>query len=1583
MSKRKIKDVVTKIPSEVVKTPRPGDAVPKNEKSRKYFKSNYLEVLKIITPNTYWEDDIALSGTEIAELDQLINSNILVADLNGVVNCAPLAHIDYLSDINTLKGIAPYFIKQNNLTWITTQSFEDKILVPLGKSFLDFNTSSEFYAYLTDTLLPNITLADNNNNAQYTITNNLAINNNYAFNDPAFSPGGATPDIYKAIEQTHKYLIDNLSWIYFLNTKDPTALIPSLSPRPENYSSVIEVAKLLVEKLWNGQAIGLEDCMGLLQKSIWSNYEYFILHDERTLPEKYRTSGTGEYVSGVQLRDRLETLASVLYSDHYVNNQNTFVEEAFDDYISVSSLQNTQEGAGPFTRFMKGLSFSMADRGGESQEISTLVDIDNCPDEFLPYLADLIGWTLVGPDATRHRNQLRQAVSIYKAKGTTRSIQTVVDTVFGTPSAFNVTSGSIFELWESYVPNLIFYSLITSSILTEKGVDSFSKDTADRLGLDVYSKDLDTLCRIAVDRIMWELVNEFPNCFLFGGKPFPRPRFYFEENPEMQWNGPWFLHTDGNYYAGEKFRLATSRKLNIKVDPNFLFFYRGREMPIPPWEEIKYYKNSNINPSLIESIKTKLSCFGVGEDYLEALIYYIETYTTGSRGNRPSTLTPLSVKPLEEDIDFYTNSLLFFTTEEKSPPNYDQIIKVNRSVGNDLLKYFSYWNGKSSHFKILLSASSFDFTSLSLDASSKYAMSNIKTLVDTVSPAHAIADVSLHVSSVEDANINFSSTECPQIEMGLSSMVSAPSAAIIAGFSVSTINPRAVLPAAYPAGGRGNEFSRDQADSLKDALFGSGVSSTDSFFSGAPRNTLRRRSYKDILHGDTIDLRDGIGAAGYNFSYKTTQLPTYYSSIGGFDGARLLTSGIFSLGFIPSTLSFSPVSLLRSPNGFGNLIDRENLDPVWRTCQAYNSSDQFYGIDVSSTFPFRGLSSVDSAECSGLFGVRDSLTDILALQHRVKRKEKLYEASSLVSGYYDSNGMVVSSWPVSSSKIEPPIFSSWYGDSSKNVVQSMANQLEELTSSATDINYFRDFYYGRSLQKFFRDWLTIYGRQDLNFQYDFTGGPIGPTLGPDYSILADNNPHIFSHTYGPYFFNSNFYLTASSVGESPSLVASSIAKGEKLVDISYGFGQGVLSPANTFGLTVVDGGIEEVPITASDSMYVQFPEVRSNTLLSGVQFVDTSSEPGGLSPGVIAQQEIPPNPTFALIKVDEKNKNFIETPQTPFWARSRTLEDNLVIQHSQPNTLTLPRLRYELDPTQPRKDLENFLMPDCKYSFSIKAANFLRSGELIGGDTLGVWIHTEPVIYKRVLADQSYLVEKAVWSFVNGEWIKTPLTSITGSQGISTVKSLSMSKKFPSRSLSELLLTTSSSGGNSQYLLNSDTIVPFNKLSPRISCIESTSGPNELEVVSDLIFDTLTFDFNTLNSKVATLPTIEGLLHTTSRKYYIEIFLITTKQTKITLFDSINMKNVSFQEKASISTPYAPYYLNKYELKAVFDNFRDLANYPVTSRQASESAGYLGLSGGGRMSYRQNVGGAQGYNISVRTNITDSYNQVSSLIIVS
>ena len=119
MSKRKVKDPVTKNKSELVTTISKSEA---NSKSnQKYFKRNYLDVLKIITPNVYFEDDIDLSGTEVPPTSQVINSHVIAADFgvgtpNQILSVSSLSTEADLSALDTFSGISKYFVKQNKLT---------------------------------------------------------------------------------------------------------------------------------------------------------------------------------------------------------------------------------------------------------------------------------------------------------------------------------------------------------------------------------------------------------------------------------------------------------------------------------------------------------------------------------------------------------------------------------------------------------------------------------------------------------------------------------------------------------------------------------------------------------------------------------------------------------------------------------------------------------------------------------------------------------------------------------------------------------------------------------------------------------------------------------------------------------------------------------------------------------------------------------------------------------------------------------------------------------------------------------------------------------------------------------------------------------------------------------------------------------------------------------------------------------------------------------------------------------------------------------------------------------------------------
>ena len=1502
MSKRKVTDPVTKFTSDLVRTPTSESGLGRVPNSQTYFKRNYVDAVKIITPDIYFADDIALSGTEVPAVSQLINSHILAADATGVMYVSALDTVDYLSSIDQISGLSKYFVKQNNLTWIASKDFEEDILVKLGKTYSSFDSSAAFINYLSGTFLPTIVLQQGNSLA----SNDLADNTASAFDNTSSG--------------THKYLIDKLSWLYFLNTSDAAGA----SVRPATYTTSAEVATLMAHKLWSGDVIALNDALQVFEKYLWSNYSSFSSIDERILPNKYRASGTGLWTSSTQQRDRLDTLVDVVYSPHYFNDIDKKVESAFNDYIDVTSLLTDTESAGPFSRLLEAFSFSFADRSGEAKELETLVDIDSCPDEYLPYLADLIGWTLIGPDASRHRNQLRQAVAIYKAKGTKRSVQGMVDTVFGSPSAFNVTSGTLFDLWESYIPNLLFYTLTTSSTLTNNGLETFTKQTAQNLGIDRYSAtDLDKNVRLAVDRIMWELINEFPNNFIFANKIFPRVKFFYANAPELEYKGDWVRDESGKYYTGTVAK-STSFEIVPTQDPDFIFKYRDRVMPIPPWEDIKYYSNCEISLGLLNAIKKKLLCFGVDEYSAQRVFSYIKDNTVAN-----------------EDSNFYRNSFLFFTTLEKSPFNYEDIVNVKRPQGNELIKYLPYWSSKSSHFKIVLTASSFDFASNSRDKDSKYALAKVKTLVNTVAPAHSIPDIILDVSSVEDFNLSLSAVSTQTAQMGLSSVAaSGSSGTILTNFAVSAVNPRntSVLPAAMQT-----VFRREDADSLSDPLFGSGTA--DIYFSSAPRNAVRRKNYKYLMDGENIDLRDGDGAAGYQWLYRATQLPSFYST-----GANLLTSGIFSLGFIPSSLSFVPVALVRDPNNFGNLIDRVNIDPVWHKCQAYNSSDSFYQIEVSNTFPFRGLSGVDSSSTSSFFDGRGALSELQALQCRVKETSVFQEASSIVSGYFNVDGTVNTVWPSSSVKIQPTTLSSWYVDASKDVVNSIANQLHENTSSVDNVDYMRDFKFGSTFHRFYRQWLENYTRVAINFNKKYTG--------------ADD---IISHTYGPYVFNSDFEITASSVDVvAPTLVASTVGS---IIDIGFNMGAGVLSLTNDFGIT------NEVASDAS-SMYVWWPEIRNDTLLSGVEFVDTSNPytaPNGIAPLIGTP------PTFGLLKLSNLEKDLKNNNKLPLWAQPSVLQDNLIIRYGRSNHNSFPRLRYKIEPDSARPDIKNFLVPDCEYELAIKACNINPLSQAVGGQTIKAWIHTEPISYTYKLPNGSYTTETSVWSFFNGQWIRTKLSDINEDTSFMGVISRSPGKQFELRSIASINIEGAAESGTQRSVISNEVITPYEDLNPRIGCVEESSEESEEENQPVLwgsaqIYETLSINFNTHNSDVS--QQVIQKIHTKDRKYYIEIFLEEVDSKSFVLFDTISMYNKTFKEKASVPTEYNKYELNKKELKACFDYFTSLAKSRLASRDAFVTSGNMEVSGGGRLSYRDNV-----YRDIYALSGDGGFGQVSSLII--
>lgn len=781
--------------------------------NKQYHKSNYDEALKYLIPEIYFEEDAQNNPKEIDILDQVINSNLrIIGNISDILYITPIAGTSF-SGLDTASGISKYFVKQNNLTDIDANDFERKILIPLNTDLKDFRTSAEFSDYLKDYLLPNIRL------------NNPTLN--FDGNDPA---------------DNHKYLINNLSWLYFLNLDDAT-----LDYNPSSY-----VHDLLVDKIYVSNKVTLNDGIKGLITYIWKNYSDFPLWNSlKLIPASFTPSmATDEFTDGEQQLSKLLTLIDIIYSPLYIDSGDLRVKTAIDDYLQNGYLIEKKISTGPFIKLVKAISYSFADYSNSVDLLETLNDINYCPDELLPYLADLIGWRLLGSEPDRWRLQIVNAVKIYKSMGTKKAIQFAADSVFG-QDVFDVST-NISEMWESYIPNLIYYALATESKLFES-YDTWTFDKANTIGIGPYNtSSFDVNIRQAVDYVVLQLVSSFPDTF---------------------------------YFNGEKFPLNST---------DFIFNYRGRDYPIPPFEEYKYYLNIKVNYDLVDSLIDKLICLSVSQDFAIKVGNYIKQQL-------------LNID--REDVRL-SSGFLFFTSSIEYPPNFDDVIS---DIDNYNPEYLALWNGKSSNFLLTFETSSFDFAKDSLEADSREALKIASEVVKEFSPAHAIPNILasarvtddyeatntefnyINVDKVEQAGISFSS--CYLSNRGTSG--------IAMNFYKRGINSA------------GATFSREQAD----GIFDFAVSSQSAYI--VPRKAHRRRNFKFILPKDGFYDRTGFN------------MPLSFQSY-------ITSSNYYPLGFIPSSLTYQGIS------------NYNNIPPVYDKCETFQSINSYYGVAVSSTYPIRG-----------------------------------------------------------------------------------------------------------------------------------------------------------------------------------------------------------------------------------------------------------------------------------------------------------------------------------------------------------------------------------------------------------------------------------------------------------------------------------------------------------------------------------------------------------------------------------------------------------------------------------------------------
>jgi len=1227
---------------------------------RKYYKTNFVDLVELITPEVYKMEDLYLSGTEVNPLSQVINAHINVAaNISNVISLSGVAN-SQTSALDSIDGIAQYFVKQNKLTNINPFLFESKIMLPLGTSLADYDTSGEFFTYLSGTLLPMIIPASTTqvDPLQANITTLSAL----------------TGD--SNTSSVHNYLVDTLGWMYFLNTSADGGL---------DYSPSSYVLNSL-NSLYMGTTLETIDGIKGLTEYLWRNNEtcsfgsYIPDGFASGIADGITESSAGvlpTYTSGTQRLDALKTLMEVVYSPLYIDEQDYTVKSAFDNYIDASMKLDNRVSNGPHRKFTNIMGYEFADLNDQVENIGLIYDIDNVKGEHLQYIADLIGFKLRGSSASKWRHQLRLALDLYKKSGTLESIQVAINTLI-VDSVFDV-SGRVQELWESYLPQLIWYALGTESPLF-RDLNTWTPGLANQAGVFSYStSSLEDNIKMVTDSILLDMYKAFPDNFLFHGNKFPVPQF-----AELDINGcttkrytiinepgmkPFHMHSidsngyqaykqdaklfgeskafdaatgfgalgSGVYMAGEEHLTTGERPLYLKPegDLNFLFSYRGKQnFGMPPFEEVKYYRDSSITADMVNFLVERLKCFMVKDSFADEVGNYILS----------SAVTD------ESDLGALNEMLMFFSSVQ-IPSNFNDVMLSISDYEKNLLPL---WNGKSSHLFINFKDTDFDFSKTTLEGDGKYALYEAARVAKEFSPAHAITRVNLTASAEDDFSTSSANWEYLGFDKD-DNRASYTSASVLGNFEISGAAMGLVAPGNSDGRGGLNTFKRDAVDRITDAL----ESTTTATF--APRRALRRRNFKYTLPKEGYYDRTGFnGPVNWDASAQENSMPS--------------SLGELTLGYVASAAAFYPV------------VDPINPSGVWHECEKLDSSRQFSGVYTSATYPYRGLTPLGSnnkmpeeESATARYVDRGQVPELYNTMHQLfeaKAYDYANEQINLNTSPYDADAY-------------------W-----KNNRQSFAN---EAIASGFVLNSFADyenFSFGTGLQKAHRDYCKYFNKHSLGL-----------------NEIAKTGGNIFAQVFGKGLYNCDFDLTGyAATTLEGNYIASSVAN---VVPIAYNDGSGVFSTCAVAsygdgiasGTYIAYGPAESVlPLvgnyvspfdvnTAQYSNYQEFnAEFRNPNILSGIEFVQTSGAPN-------ANQ-------FSVFKLDSSKA-------TP--GMENALINNSVIKCK--SLGGLPRLRFDLSSYG---DRPNHFIKDHKFKLNVKSLVAEENSPILGGGKLGVWIHTKP-----------------------------------------------------------------------------------------------------------------------------------------------------------------------------------------------------------------------------------------------------------------
>ena len=654
-------------------------------------KYDYIEVVNRGVPEYYRVTDYTTYGSEedvsLTFLGKLIKAGIqneLLFDVSGY----------------SKEQVAEFFIPEGK-TYVTTNTFQGRFLTPYGLTFDSFSGKSEFKSWLSGTFFPDTLL--NNPSGFY------AELSAYGFGS------------YSSLELTHEYLIDNLGLFYFMNTSSLEGAAAS------SYASAIQI-DYLADAIFDGKEATEQEALNAMFRFFWENRENSTFY-RSFIPDGYAQNVSAisgnEYLSGTQLYDAVRVQVES-WTDKRLKNHDFYKQSLSAVITNTGVFPSKLRDAGPFQRFLKALSLGVADINLILEEIADLVSIDECPERFLELLANNIGWQLLTGDYTKWRAQLRNAVLLYKSKGSVLGFNAACKLIF--PDGL-FSASSVVETWESYVPKLLYYMVKNNSFIAKENLEFASRDEmfegAWPEGIrfnqapENYPNAKDRNHRFLVDSILERFHKAFQGIVVNGENfkklpiwtclPDEQPGFYHRNYP----NDP-SKDTSGFFVA------------------------------VPPWEKYGFYKETEINPERIAFFCNILS----GNRYdggFEVDEYIVEAFRKLATTAIESTYAVSGVPIYAEN-----NKFRLFTSDHELPPDYLDYIEYGQTGS---ISDFDVWNTKGSHLFAAFAASGLDYTVDAYDTfKNKAALETYRDVLRSQVPLHAVVRILLYLD-LEDTYV--------------------------------------------------------------------------------------------------------------------------------------------------------------------------------------------------------------------------------------------------------------------------------------------------------------------------------------------------------------------------------------------------------------------------------------------------------------------------------------------------------------------------------------------------------------------------------------------------------------------------------------------------------------------------------------------------------------------------------------------------------------------------------------------------------------------------------------------------------------